>query len=462
MDILLAALAAASAALSLIVLIIVSRPKKDSVAPSLEAMERRLTDSQNRWQEAFERQGQTQAAQLAAFSMQLEQKLENIRQMTERRLQAMQEDSSAKLEQMRATVDEKLQKTLEERLGQNFKLVSERLEQLGQTQAAQLSAFSMQVEQKLENIRLMTERQLQAMQEASSAKLEQMRATVDEKLQKTLEERLGQNFKLVSERLEQLHKGLGEMQSLAGGVDDLKRVLSGVKTRGILGEIQLGAILEQLLSPEQYETNVVTRPGSRQPVEFAVKMPGSGDETVLLPIDSKFPYDRYSALCDAYDSGDAAAVEAAAKELLTAVRVAAKDIRDKYVEAPYTTDFGILFLPFEGLYAEIVRRGMVETLQRDYKINITGPTTMGAFLNSLQMGFRTLAVQKRSAEVWTVLGQAKSEFDKFGGVLDQVQKKLEQTGSELEKLVGVRTRGIIRSLKQVESAEVEDSQLLME
>ena len=386
MDILLIALAAASAALSLVVLIVVSRPKEDSLAPSLEAMERRLTDSQNRWQEAFERQGQTQAAQLAAFSMQLEQKLENIRQMTERRLAAMQEDSSAKLEQMRATVDEKLQKTLEERLGQNFKLVSE--------------------------------------------------------------------------RLEQLHKGLGEMQSLAGGVDDLKRVLSGVKTRGILGEIQLGAILEQLLSPEQYETNVVTRPGSRQPVEFAVKMPGSGDETVLLPIDSKFPYDRYSALCDAYDGGDAAAVDAAAKELLTAVRVAAKDIRDKYVEAPYTTDFGILFLPFEGLYAEIVRRGMVETLQRDYKINITGPTTMGAFLNSLQMGFRTLAVQKRSAEVWTVLGQAKSEFDKFGGVLDQVQKKLEQTGSELEKLVGVRTRGIIRSLKQVESAE--DSQLLIE
>lgn len=310
-------------------------------------------------------------------------------------------------------------------------------------------SFSLQNEQKLDNIRTTVENRLTTLQEDNRQKLEQIRSTVDEKLQKTLEERISQSFSLVSERLEQVYKGLGEMQTLAVGVGDLKKVLSNVKTRGILGEIQLGAILEEILSPEQYDTNVATRPGSANVVEFAVRLPGDGDKVVYLPIDSKFPADVYSQLNDAYDTGDQALIETAAKELERRIKACAKDIRDKYIDPPNTTDFAIMFLPFEGLYAEVVRRGLVETLQKDYKINIAGPTTMAALLNSLQMGFRTLAIQKRSSEVWDVLGAVKTEFDKFGTVLTVTQQRLEQANSELDKLVGVRTRQIQRKLKNV-------------
>ena len=312
--------------------------------------------------------------------------------------------------------------------------------------------FEQTNEQKLDAMRDTMTKSLLKMQEDNSKKLEDMRKTVDEKLQKSLEENMSRSFKMVSERLEQVYKGLGEMQTLASGVGDLKKVLSNVKTRGILGEIQLGAILREILSPEQYEENVVTVKGSRNPVEFAVKMP-KGDGFVYLPIDSKFPGDAFFDLQTAYESGDAAAVSAAKNVLFSRIKSFAKDIHDKYIEPPYTTDFAIMFLPFEGLYAEAVNSGMVETLQNTYKVNIAGPSTMAALLNSLQMGFKTLAIQKRSVEVWSVLSSVKTEFDKFGQVLEATQNRLDQANRELDKLVGVRTRAIQRKLKDVEALE---------
>jgi DNA recombination protein RmuC len=303
--------------------------------------------------------------------------------------------------------------------------------------------------------------QLSGIREENNRQLEQMRQTVDEKLQKTLNDRITQSFQLVNERLEQVYAGLGEMKTLAGGVGDLKKVLSNVKTRGILGEVQLGAILEQILSPEQYEANVKTRPNSTHYVEFAVKLPGTDEGTVWLPIDAKFPIDAYTQLLEAYDAGDADAVKAAGSILEQRIKAFARDIRDKYVAPPHTTDFGIMFLPIEGLYAEVVRRGMIETLQKEYHINIAGPTTMAALLNSLQMGFKTLAIQKRSGEVWKLLGAVKTEFDKFGNVIEAAQQRLEQAGNELDKLVGVRTRQIQRRLAQVTSLpEAESTQLI--
>lgn len=315
---------------------------------------------------------------------------------------------------------------------------------------SRLKSSSMQNEQKLDNIRTTIENRLSSMQDDNNKKLEQMRSTVDEKLQKTLEDRISQSFKLVSDRLEQVYKGLGEMQTLASGVGDLKKVLSNVKTRGILGEIQLGAILEEILSPEQYETNFETKKGSKKVVEFAVKLPGDDDGSgVYLPIDSKFPGDTYSQLMDAYDSGSPAEIEQCLKQLETAIKLAAKDIRDKYIDPPNTTDFAIMFLPFEGLYSEVVRRGLVEKLQSEYKVNIAGPTTMAALLNSLQMGFKTLAIQKRSGEVWNILSAVKTEFNKFSDTLVATQRKLELAHNELDNLVGVRTRQMQRKLSKV-------------
>ncbi len=321
-----------------------------------------------------------------------------------------------------------------------------------------LKSYAMQSEQKLDGIRTTVERRLEAMQADNGQRLEQMRATVDEKLQKTLDERLSQSFGLVSERLAQVYKGLGEMQTLANGVGDLKKVLSNVKTRGILGEIQLGAILEQMLSPEQYGQEVVTKQGSRDHVEYAVKLPSDDDAVTWLPIDAKFPLDAYATLVEAYDGGDMAVIDAAAKALTARIRTQAKEIRDKYVDPPHTTDFAILFFPIEGLYAEAVRRGMVESLQREFKVSIAGPTTMAALLNSLQMGFRTLAIQKRSGEVWKVLGEVKTEFDSFASVLEQTQQRINQANAELDKLVGVRTRQIQRRLKDVSTLQLGNSE----
>lgn len=323
-----------------------------------------------------------------------------------------------------------------------------RSETLGFTQS-QFTDLSMKNEQKLENIRFTLESRISSIQEDQNKRLAEIREIVDEKLQKTLEDRIGQSFKMVSERLEQVYKGLGEMQSLAIGVGDLKKVLSNVKTRGILGEVQLGAILEQLLSPEQYRENVATKPNSGERVEYAIILPGDQEGKVLLPIDAKFPQEPYIRLIEAYEGGNTEEIDQSYKILERAVKTAAKSISDKYIEAPYTTDFGILFLPVEGLYAEVVRRGLSEMVQREYKVIIAGPTTMAALLNSLQMGFKTLAIQKHSGEVWKVLGAVKTEFDKFGSVLAQTQQRINQANAELDKLVGARTRSIQRKLSGI-------------
>lgn len=285
----------------------------------------------------------------------------------------------------------------------------------------------------------------------TESKLEKMRETVDEKLHKTLEEKLGRSFKMVNDQLQAVQLGLGEMQTLASGVGDLKKVLSNVKTRGVLGEIQLGNILEEMLSPEQYEANVKTKKGSNDLVEFAIKFPGTGNDKVYLPIDAKFPLEDYARLQGAYEAADAALIESSTKALIQSVKKFAKDIRDKYIDAPHTTDFGILFLPIEGLFAEIARQpDLIACLQRDFKITIAGPTTMGMILNSLQMGFKTLAIQQRSSEVWKILGAVKTEFGKFGEVLQKTQQKLHEANNELDKLVTTRTNAISRQLRDVE------------
>ena len=325
-----------------------------------------------------------------------------------------------------------------------------------------LKTFSLTNEQQLDNIRHSVENRLNYIQEDNNKKLEEMRKTVDERLQQSIEEKMNRSFSLVNERLEQVYKGLGEMQSLAVGVGDLKKVLSNVKTRGILGEIQLSAILSEILSPEQYEENVATKKGSKNVVEFAVKLPSDDDKFIYLPIDSKFPGDTYAALRDAIDEGDKIKIDLAAKALITRIKSEAKDIHDKYIDPPYTTEFAIMFLPFEGLYSEAVNRRLVEILQRDYKVNIAGPSTMAALLNSLQMGFKTLAVQKRSAEVWEILGAVKQEFDKFGDVLEATQQRLDQANKELDKLVGVRTRQIQRKLKDVQTPAKELSEKIFD
>ena len=325
-----------------------------------------------------------------------------------------------------------------------------------------LKTFSLTNEQQLDNIRHSVENRLNYIQEDNNKKLEEMRKTVDERLQQSIEEKMNRSFSLVNERLEQVYKGLGEMQSLAVGVGDLKKVLSNVKTRGILGEIQLSAILSEILSPEQYEENVATKKGSKNVVEFAVKLPSDDDKFIYLPIDSKFPGDTYAALRDAIDEGDKIKIDLAAKALITRIKSEAKDIHDKYIDPPYTTEFAIMFLPFEGLYSEAVNRGLVEILQRDYKVNIAGPSTMAALLNSLQMGFKTIAVQKRSAEVWEILGAVKQEFDKFGDVLEATQQRLDQANKELDKLVGVRTIQIQRKLKDVQTPAKELSEKIFD
>ena len=292
-------------------------------------------------------------------------------------------------------------------------------------------------------------------------KLEEMRATVDEKLQKTLHERIGQSFELVSKQLENVQKGLGEMQTLAQDVGGLKRVLSNVKIRGTIGEVQLSMLLEQILAPDQYDTNVKTKPGSDKLVEFAVKLPGraEGDESVYLPIDAKFPKDVYEQLLDAYESGDLQRVETTSRILEQTIRGMAKDIRDKYQAPPHTTDFGIMFLPFESIYGEVTRRAaLLEQLQQEYHVIVTGPTTLAAILNSLQMGFRTLAIQKRSSEVWRILGGVKAEFEKFGGLLEKAQKNLQTANNQLEEVMGKRTRAIQRQLRSVEALPAKEEQ----
>ena len=343
--------------------------------------------------------------------------------------------------------------------------------QLSTLQKAQLDGFAAQLarltesnEQRLEALRAAVEGKLQQIRDDNAGQLEQMRATVDEKLQGALEQRLGESFRLVSERLEQVHQGLGEMQTLASGVGDLKRVLTNVKVRGTWGEVQLAGLLEQMLTREQYEVNVATRAGSAERVEFAIRLPGRDAEStscVWLPIDAKFPQEDYLLLVEAQERGDALAAEAAAKKLELRIRGGAREICGKYLDPPATTEFGIMFLPTEGLYAEVIRRpGLVEALQREYRVVVAGPTTLAALLNSLQMGFRTLAIERRSSEVWSVLGAVKTEFGKFGAVLDKVHRKLHEASNVVED-AQQRTRVMGRRLKTVEELPAPEAEVLL-
>ena len=353
---------------------------------------------------------------------------------------------------------DRLEKVLREELSQSRIESNKNISELRTEEFKVITSMGENLDKSFEKVKDTVDERLKNIQKGNEEKLEKMRETVDEKLNKTLEERLGQSFKMVSERLEHVHKGLGEMQSLAEDVGGLKKVLSGVKTRGILGERQLENILEQILSPEQYIKNARTNPNTADSVEFAIRMPGKGDEDeVYLPIDSKFPIEFFYRLTEAYDLGDKILIDSAMKELDAAIKKSAKDISTKYIYPPNTTDFAIMFIPIEALYAEIIRRGdLMETLQKDYKIVVSGPTVFAAFLNSLQMGFKTLAIEKRSGEVWNVLASVKTEFDKFGDVLEKTQKKLTDAGNDLDKLVGVRSKKIIKQLNQVSSLAIEE------
>lgn len=335
----------------------------------------------------------------------------------------------------------------------NSKSLENTLNSFNENMMKSLDNLAQLQNEKLNQLTQVTEDKFTKLTKSTEDNLEKMRVTVDEKLQNTLEKRLGESFKMVNDRLEQVYKGLGEMQTLATGVGDLKKVLSNVKTRGVLGEIQLERILEQFLGAEQYAKNIITKKGSRETVEFAIKLPGKDEtkDTIYLPLDAKFPLDIYNKLIDAYEEGNQGLIDRASKELEKFIKKSAKDIRDKYIDPPNTTEFGILFLPTEGLYAEVIKRQqLVEDLQRDFKINITGPTTLIALLNSLQMGFKTLAIERHSSEVWKVLGAVKTEFSKFETVLNAAQSKLNQASSEIDKLVGTRTRQINRKLESVE------------
>ena len=385
----------------------------------------------------------------------------------------MRTEANIGRDNLRGLIEQKLEKSisqqadnakvLREELGGNFDRlgirVSESLTETGRVQlerldnvTAALATMTEKSEKTQEGLRLAVEGRLEAIRQDNAVKLDQMRQTVDEKLQGTLEQRLGASFKLVSDQLEQVFRGIGEMQTLATGVGDLKKVLSNVKMRGTWGEMSLGNLLDEVLTRDQYDRNVEVKPGSNQRVEYAIKLPGndSSGEPVWLPIDAKYPHEDYEKLVDAAERGDIEAVEAASKAVETRIRASAKDICDKYVHPPYSTDFGVLFLPTEGLFSEIIRRpGLVDALQRECRIVVTGPTTLMALLNSLRMGFRTLAIQKRSSEVWQVLAAVKTEFGKYGEVLEKVQQKLHEASNTIEK-VSVRKRAIDRKLRGVE------------
>ena len=377
------------------------------------------------------------------------------------------------------------QKELLFHIQQNLSALSQSLKESQQQAAAyqnqsiatlnqNLAAQMQQMEQRLrtieltngqgmEQVRQTIQTSLNRMQQVQADNLAEIQGMVEQKLTQTLEQKVQNAFQMVNERLETVYRGLGEMQTLAAGVGDLKKVLSNVKTRGILGEVQLGSILQEILAPEQYAYDVTVNPNRREHVEYAVKLPGTTNgQPVWLPIDSKFPGDTYTALRNALDSGNPQQIKAAQQTLTQVIRKCAKDIHDKYVDPPFTTDFAIMFLPFENIYAEVIRRtSLVETLQKEFKIVVTGPTTLGAILNSLQMGFRTLAIQKRTSEVWNVLGAVKTEFGKFGGLLEKVQKNLQNAGDQLEEVMGKRTRAIERKLRQVEALPTEESQKML-
>jgi DNA recombination protein RmuC len=398
------------------------------------------------------------------FFATLEKQQGRIEHMVRDEFTRNRQESAGSAQQSRQEIGSILKSSSDSQLRQMSEVAGMQKDQLDSF-SKQLLALTRLNEDKLESLRKTIEAQLRAMQEDNSRKLEQMRSVVDEKLQSTLEKRLGDSFKQVSERLEQVYKGLGEMRSLATGVGDLKKVLTNVKTRGTWGEIRLSHILEQILTPDQYEVNVATKKGSNERVEFAIKLPGQGadkDKVVWLPIDSKFPQEDYQRLLDAQEAADKARAEISVKNLEVRVKAEAKAIRQKYIDPPNTTDFGIMFLPVEGLYAEVLRRpGLCDSLQRDYRIVVTGPTTLAALLNSLQMGFRTLAIEKRSSEVWELLGAVKTQFSKFGEVLAKTKKKLQEASNTIDQ-AEVRTRVISRKLSKVQELPSADSAKLIE
>ncbi|HRR96468.1 MAG TPA: DNA recombination protein RmuC [Candidatus Ratteibacteria bacterium] len=411
-----------------------------------------------------------QKNQFGIFSDQLnnltksnEEKFQGLISSNESILNSFKEQLSNSIKENRTELTTSL-KSFEERFSQNVKEFNELQKQKFDDMTNRHQILKDEIEGKLEKIRETIEKKMDILQQENSKKLEEMRITVDEKLQITLERRLSESFKQVSDRLEQVYKGLWEMQSLAIGVGDLKKVLSKVKSKGILGEIQLGSILEDILSPEQYERDVVIKKGSENKVEYAIKLPGKDDsgQVVYLPIDSKFPLERYEALVNAYDTGNKELVDAEVKKLEKEIKSSAQEIKNKYLNPPDTTDFGILFLPTEGLYAEVVRQtALIKTLQKDYKIIVTGPSTLAAFLNSLQMGFQTLAIQKRTSEVWRVLGAVKTEFEKFEHILKNAQDKIVKASEDIDQLVGTRTRKIQSKLREVQKLpEVETKQVL--
>lgn len=428
--------------------------KLDALKDDNERLQRALREEQRsgreELQQGFERFRGHVSEQLGDMSRQQAERIDGFGQ----RLTALTDGTNAGLQTLAQRLTEDARKSREE--------LTLALSRFGEQQQQRLGALGAEHEKRMGEVRGTLEGQLKTLREDNAAQLEKMRATVDEKLQSTLETRLGHSFQLVSERLEAVQRGLGEMQSLATGVGDLKRVLGNVKTRGILGEVQLGALLEQLLIAEQYEANVATVPGSAERVEFAIRLPGADREhPVWLPVDAKFPREDYERLLDAQERADADAANLAAIALERRVREEAKTIRAKYVAPPHTTDFAILFLPTEGLYAEVLRRpGLFEALQHEHRVTVAGPTTLSALLNSLQMGFRTLAIQQRSSEVWQLLGAVKSEFGKFANILEKAERQLSTVSKSIGD-AGKKTRTIERRLRGVESLSGDDATRLL-
>ena len=408
-----------------------------------------------------------QGVDMGPVQRDMEQKLISVERALREEFTVNREESRKNEQSNRTEIGssiEKLSATILSNMIELSNLQKNQFDTYSRTMERTLDAFNYNLRSSIDDLTKLQNEKFVELTKSTEENLEKMRVTVDEKLQSTLERRLSESFKVVSERLEQVHKGLGEMQSLAAGVGDLKKVLSNTKMRGVLGEVQLERILEQFLSPEQYEKNVITKKGSRETVEFAIKLSGKDydNKTVYLPLDAKFPLEVYNKLLDAYDLQNQAQIDVASKNLERFIKKSAKDIRDKYIDPPNTTDFGLMFLPTEGIYAEVLKnQSLVEFVQREYNINITGPTTLVALLNSLQMGFRSLAIEKHSSEVWKILGAVKTEFSKFETVLNSAQNKLNQASSEIDKLVGTRTRQINRKLKNVDKLSFDDTGLYL-
>lgn len=470
----------------------ISEKNRKELSEYIGSFERNLTESSDKTNYILEKKFNQQNESQQRFNDQVNDKQNEIKIGLERSLTSFEDKVSEKIEKLNNLLDYKFNNqsdqqhkinkqgseeakesrlelknslsSFEDKFSRNIEILNNLLKEKFNDFGLQQAEFNKLSAENIKSIEKAIEKQLKSIREDNNKQLGEMRITVDEKLQTTLEKRLGESFKQVSERLEMVHKGLGEMQSIATGVGDLKKVLSNVKTRGILGEYQLEAILEQILSPNQYAKNVATKKGSQANVEFAIKMPGKElDQEVWIPVDSKFPMEDYNRLLDAFEMGDKLQIDKYQKYLIKAIDGFAKNISDKYIDPPHTTDFAIMFLPVEGIFAEVLRHPQLfEKLQNKYKITVTGPTTLSAFLSSLQMGFRTLAVQKRSSEVWDVLKAVKSEFNTFSGVFDKVQKQLNTASGTLESLRTTRTSVMKRKLRGVESLTSEISNNILE